>query len=193
MLSSGSRAPQFTLDDLAGVSHSLAGILARGPVLLVLYKISCPVCQMTLPYLDRIASGALPIVAISQDDAAGTRRFQTRFGVSMPTLLDREEEGYPVSNAFGITHVPSLFMVEPDGVISLVSEGFVKSELESIGERAGVPPFRQNVDGARVEGRLRLQKLGSRREAGKIKKNVFETFGCVRRRSGDCERDGHHL
>lgn len=144
MLSSGSRAPQFTLDDLAGVSHSLAGILARGPVLLVLYKISCPVCQMTLPYLDRIASGALPIVAISQDDAAGTRRFQTRFGVSMPTLLDREEEGYPVSNAFGITHVPSLFMVEPDGVISLVSEGFVKSELESIGERAGVPPFRQN-------------------------------------------------
>jgi hypothetical protein len=62
----------------------------------------------------------------------------------MPMLLDREEEGYPVSNAFGITHVPSLFLIEPDGTISLASEGFVKSDLESIGERAGVTPFRQD-------------------------------------------------
>jgi len=144
MLSSGSRAPQFTLQDVDGAPHSLADILGRGPVLLALYKISCPVCQLTLPFLDRMAAGQVQIVAISQDDASGTRRFQARFGVSVPTLLDREEDGYPVSNAFGITHVPSLFLVEPDGIISLASEGFMKSELESIGARAGVPPFRQN-------------------------------------------------
>jgi peroxiredoxin len=144
MLSSGSRAPQFTLIDLAGVPHSLAQTLARGPVLLAFCKISCPVCQLTLPFLERMAAGKLQIVAISQDDAAGTRRFQAKFDVTLLTLLDREEEGYPVSNAFGITHVPSLFLVEPDSTISFASEGFVKSDLESIGARAGVPPFRQN-------------------------------------------------
>jgi len=99
---------------------------------------------MTLPLLERIAPGSLQIVAISQDDANSTRRFQSRFGVTMPTLLDREEEHYPASNAFGISHVPSLFLVESDGAISLTSEGFVKSDLESIGARAGIPPFRQD-------------------------------------------------
>jgi peroxiredoxin len=144
MLSPGVIAPRFTLHDLDGQPHSLADLLAHDPVLLVLYKISCPVCQMTLPYLSRIASGALQIVGISQDDGPSTRKFQTRFGVSMLTLLDREEDGYPVSNAFGITHVPTLFLVEPDGTISQVSEGFVKADLESIGARAGLPLFRHD-------------------------------------------------
>jgi peroxiredoxin len=126
MLSPGSPAPRFTLQDLDGKPYPLAEMLARGPVLLALFKISCPVCQMTLPFLDRIASGSLQIVAISQNDASSTRRFQTRFGVTLLTLLDREEEGYPVSNALGITHVPSLFLVEPDGIVSLAIEGFVK-------------------------------------------------------------------
>lgn len=143
MLTTGSTAPQFTLNDLEGSPHSLAQVLTNGPVLLVLYKISCPTCQLTLPFLSRIASGALQILAISQDDAAATRKFQARFG-ALPTLLDREEEGYPVSNAFGIDHVPSLFLIEPDGIISLATEGFVKAELESIGARAGLPPFHQD-------------------------------------------------
>jgi peroxiredoxin len=144
MLSTNSKASQFTLNDVNSTPHSLADILSHGPVLLALYKISCPVCQLTLPFLERMAAGKLQIVAISQDDPAGTRRFQAKFDLTLLTLLDREEEGYPVSNAFGITHVPSLFLVEPDSTISFASEGFVKSDLESIGARAGVPPFRQN-------------------------------------------------
>src|SRR5579863_1680049 len=143
MLTTGSKAPPFTLKDLDGAPHSLTEILSAGPVLLALYKISCPVCQLTLPFLTRIAGGALQIVAISQDDPAATRKFQARFGV-LPTLLDREEEGYPVSNAFGITHVPTLFLVEPDGTISLALEGFVKSDLESLAARAGIPIFHQD-------------------------------------------------
>jgi thiol-disulfide isomerase/thioredoxin len=119
---------------------SLPGL--DGPVLLVFYKISCPICQMTLPFLERIAQGPLPIVAISQDDEAATRRFQSRFGVTLPTRLESEDDGYPASNAFGITHVPSLFLVEPDGTIAIASEGFVKADLESIAQRAALPMFR---------------------------------------------------
>ena len=121
MLSAGSRAPEFTLRE----------ILSQGRVLLVFFKISCPVCQLTLPFLERLKS--LRVVAISQDTADNTQRFRSKFGLTMPILLDSEEENYPISNAFGITHVPSLFLIEPDGVISAVSEGFMKADLAAFG------------------------------------------------------------
>jgi peroxiredoxin len=142
MLAAGAKAPSFKLDDLDAKAHSLKSLLDRGPVLLALYKISCPVCQLTMPYLERIAAGSLPIIGISQDDERATRRFLKTYGIGMPTLLDREEDGYRVSNAFAITHVPSLFLVETDGIISLATSGFNKRDLEIIGHRAGVDPFR---------------------------------------------------
>lgn len=142
MLKAGAKAPAFTLDDMSGGKQTLSGVLARGPALLALYKISCPVCQLTLPFLDRIAKGTLQVVAISQDEEPGTKRFQSTYGLSVPTLLDREQDGYPASNAFGISHVPSLFLVEPDGLISLASEGFIKRDIEALAQRSGVEPFR---------------------------------------------------
>ena len=147
MLSAGAKAPGFTLTDISGKKHTLGEILERGPVLLVLYKISCPVCQLTMPYLERIAKsgeknrGTLQVIGVSQDDERGTQRFLKTHALTMPTLLDREEDGYRVSNAFGISHVPSLFLVETDGTISLARDGFVKRDLEAIGRRAGVEPF----------------------------------------------------
>jgi peroxiredoxin len=151
MLTTGVKAPAFTLDDLAGGQRSLKAILEHGPVLLALYKISCPVCQLALPYLDRIAaggakSGSLQVIGISQDDERATRRFLKSYGITMQTLLDREEDEYPVSNAFGISHVPSLFLVETDGTISLTVGGFCKRDLEALGARAGVEPFRAEDD-----------------------------------------------
>jgi len=142
MLKAGAKAPTFTLDDMSGGKQTLSDVLRRGPALLALYKISCPVCQMTLPFLDRISKGTLQVVAISQDEESGTAKFQSKFGVNLPTLLDREHDGFPASNAFGISHVPSLFLVESDGTISLASEGFIKRDIEAIAGRAGVEPFR---------------------------------------------------
>ncbi len=147
MLKAGAKAPSFTLDDMSGGKHMLSDVLERGPALLVLYKISCPVCQLTLPYLDRIARGSLQVIGISQDDERATARFQSTFGVTkMETLFDRDRDGYPVSNAFGISHVPSMFLVEPDGTISLAAEGFVKRDLESLGKRAGIEMFHAGED-----------------------------------------------
>jgi peroxiredoxin len=97
---------------------------------------------MAMPYIERVSKGSLQVVSISQDDARGTSRFQQNLGLSIPTLLDRESEGYPASNGFGITHVPSLFLVEPDGMISLSTTGFSKHEFEALGKRAGVETFR---------------------------------------------------
>lgn len=142
MVLTGTPAPAFTLPDLDGKPVTLSSLHHTQPALLVFFKVSCPVCQMTLPFLNRLqSSGKLTVTAISQDDATATQRFRARFGVTLPALLDDEDAGYPVSNAFQLTNVPSLFLVEPDGVISLGVAGFSKLDLEAIAERAGVQMF----------------------------------------------------
>jgi peroxiredoxin len=143
LLAAGSPASDFRLPLLDGGQATLRDLIAKGPALLAFFKVSCPVCQMALPFLERIgASGRLPLYAVSQNDARDTRDFQRRFGVSLPSLLDSEEGGFVVSNAFGISSVPTLFLIETDGSVARVIEGWNKSEIERLGELAGVKPFR---------------------------------------------------
>lgn len=143
LLESGSRAPDFRLERLTGGVTSMSDLLAGGPVLLAFFKISCPVCQMTFPFLERIhAAGGLRIVGISQNDAADTREFNEEFGVTFPTLLDSEESGFPASNDYGISSVPAMFLVEPSGTIAQVIEGWRKRDMEGLAEGAGAPLFK---------------------------------------------------
>jgi len=144
LLAAGARVADFRLARLDGGESTLTDVLSRGPAVLAFYKVSCPVCQLTLPYLERIqASGRLPVFAISQNDADDSRAFNRRFGVTMPTLLDAEENGFAVSNAFGISTVPTLFLVQPDGAVARVIEGWQKKEIEKLAAEAGVNPFRE--------------------------------------------------
>jgi len=138
----GAKAPAFQVAALDGSARTLEDILAGGPALLAFYKISCPVCQLTAPYLERLsANHDLQVIGISQDDEGPTRGFMQRFGVTFPTLLDLSSEGYPASNAYGITSVPSLFLLERDGTIARAFNGFSKRDFEEIGARVGVLPF----------------------------------------------------
>ena len=143
MLEAGARAPDFSLRDLTGQTQSLQEILGRGPALLAFFKVSCPVCQFTFPFLQRLheRAGGIAIIGVSQDQAAATREFNGEFGVAFPTLLD--DAGYPASNAFGLYTVPTLFLIEPDGAISMAGCGFVKKDLEALGRRVGASPFRE--------------------------------------------------
>jgi peroxiredoxin len=138
-------APEFDLVTLDGERKSLAGLLASGPVLLAFYKVTCPTCQLTFPFLQRLHAGAGPgspqVIAVSQDDAAATAQFNRRFGITFTTLLDGREERYPASNAYGITNVPTLFLVEQDGRVSQSVAGFEKAEMLKLGERFGVQVF----------------------------------------------------
>lgn len=146
MLEAGVRAPAFELKSLDGGKRSLGDILSAGPALLAFYKVSCPVCQLTFPYLERLAGSSLQIIGVSQDDDHSTAGFNQRFGVTFPTLLDSSKENYPASNAYGISSVPSLFVVNQDGQIAQAFSGFSKRELEAVGERAGTNLFRPGDD-----------------------------------------------
>ena len=144
LLHKGAHVTEFTLPRLAGGQASLREITAKGAALLAFFKVNCPVCQMTFPFLERLQSERLPVYGISQNGPEDTRDFNRHFGLTMPILLDSEASGYAVSNAFGISSVPTLFLVEPDGTVSRVSEGWHKGDIAHFGELAGVNPFRPN-------------------------------------------------
>jgi peroxiredoxin len=144
LLDAGSPVPDVGLKLLSGGKVTLREIAVRGPALLAFFKISCPVCQLTFPFLERLhAAGTLAVYGISQNDARDTREFNEDFGITFPALLDDQDSGFPASNAFGISSVPTLFLVERDGAISHVIEGWRKKEMEFLAAKAGVPVFRQ--------------------------------------------------
>ena len=142
-LAPGSPAPSFHLPLLGGGEIVLADCLAKGTVLLAFFKTTCPTCMLAFPFLERIhvAASGLRIVAISQDGPQATARFHQEFGITMPTAIDPVEGGYAVSNAYGITHVPSLFLVSSAGNVEWFSSGFSKPELEVLGQMARVQVF----------------------------------------------------
>jgi peroxiredoxin len=130
----GNIAPGFSLNSLDGAEFSLATAMSRGPVVAAFFKVSCPVCQFTFPFLQRIytryASAAATMVGISQDDSPATKKFAAQYGVTFPMLLDTED--YPVSNAYGLTNVPTIFLIDTDGTVKVSAMGFDKQALEDL-------------------------------------------------------------
>jgi peroxiredoxin len=131
----GNMAPGFSLKSLDGKQYSLHDLLQRGPVVAAFFKISCPVCQFTFPFLERLykryGGDGVSFLAISQDDARDTRDFAKEFSVTFPILLD-DEDGYIVSNAYGLTNVPTILLIDTDGTVKVSSMGFDKKDLETI-------------------------------------------------------------
>jgi len=133
-IESGHMAPGFFLKALDGKEYSLETLLKRGPVVVAFFKISCPVCQFTFPFLQRLheryAGEFATVIGVSQDDARDTKEFNREYGVTFPTLLDGE--GYSASNAYGLTNVPTIFLIAPDGRVQVSCLGFSKGDLEKI-------------------------------------------------------------
>lgn len=145
----GSAAPNFTLKDFDGVEHRLAAALTNGPVLVVFFKVSCPTCQYGMRYYSRIgehlADTPVTVWSISQNDPESTKAFNREFESNLAALIDGEEAGFPVSNAYGITHVPSAFVIGQEGEVKYSSVGWVRAEVEEIAAAMSAaaehPPF----------------------------------------------------
>src|SRR5262249_5526748 len=131
-ISAGITAPDFSMKSLQGDTVTLDSLLCRGPALINFFKISCPVCQFTAPFLHRIANRFaeknVSVIGIPQDDANSTKKFNDQSGIKYPTLLDAA--GSPASNAYGLTNVPTIFLIAPDKTVTVSLMGFDKAGLE---------------------------------------------------------------
>jgi peroxiredoxin len=157
-LESGIRAPEINLASLDGQRFSLQDALKRGPVIAAFFKVNCPVCQFTFPFLERIfrayrEGGAFTLIGISQNDAADTRAFNREFGVTFPVLLD-EKGKYLASNAYGLTNVPTVFVISAGGEIESTSVGWSRQDTEQLNQKlarlSGRPPIQLFAPGEKI-------------------------------------------
>ena len=138
-LEAGVQAPEINLQYLDGGTFSLKEARKKGPVVAVFYKVSCPVCHMALPYLERIfkayeKSGKSTFVGVSQDNAADTKAFSRQFGITFPVLLDPAGK-YPASNAYKLTNVPTTFLISTEGEIEFSTVSWSKADVEQLNRR----------------------------------------------------------
>ena len=132
-LEAGVKAPDINLPTMGGETFSLSAALQRGPVLLAFFKISCPVCQFAMPYAERLFHAAqgknATVIAVSQDDYKATERFMKEYRLTLPVALD-DTLSYRASNGYGLTTVPTFFLVNPSGEIEIASAGWSREEIE---------------------------------------------------------------
>ena len=137
-LTAGSKAPDFELKAMDGKRFILRDELAHGPIVLAFFKVSCPTCQYAFPFLERLERAyghkGVRVIGVSQNDPRDTANFTKEFGVTFPVLLD-DTRTYRVSNAYGLTNVPTIFWIAQDAQIEISSVGWVKAEFEQIGRK----------------------------------------------------------
>jgi hypothetical protein len=95
-----------------------------------------------MPFVERLHARVagrddVRVMVVAQDPAADVAEFRTEFGCETVQILC-EAPPYGGADEYGLTHVPTLFMVGRDGVITWSDTGFNRQELAGIAERWGV-------------------------------------------------------
>lgn len=130
----------------------------RGPHAVVFFKVTCPVCQMAAPTFGRLARAhGGSVVGVGQDPAPVLEEFARTY--DMTTVPSRSEGfPYPLSDAYGVEVVPTLFLVDEQGVVADVTESWDREGFNRVAGRLaeltgsletvfsdpsdGLPPFR---------------------------------------------------
>ncbi len=113
-------APELTLTDLGGQSHSLADY--RGQVALVnMWATWCPPCRQEMPTLqsfyEQYAGRGFVIIAIDDGDPApDVAAFVEDYGLTFPVWLDPQ---YTSERAFSTMNLPSSFVIDREGAVRL--------------------------------------------------------------------------
>jgi peroxiredoxin len=100
----GDRAPAIRLRDQHGAEFDVAGLLAKGPVVVTFYRGGwCPFCNMELKayqaVLPRLAAAGASLVAISPEKPDDVVDTAAKNALSFPVLSDI---GHGVAKAFGV-------------------------------------------------------------------------------------------
>ena len=167
------RAPDFTLSDLAGRPHKLSGYFPEHVVLINFWATWCVPCVKELPHLqdlqDRYGSRGLQVLAISidgPDRSASVAAFVSRYGFTLPVLLDTKSEVIPLFDPS--LNLPYTLLLDRDGAIRYVHQGYspgdergLEERIKSLLEGPAPAPGRKTSVGVNESFLLRLPKEGS--------------------------------
>jgi len=130
----GDQAPDFDLPLIGGGRMGLEAVLDERPVLLVVWAVWCPPCVAEFQELQRLhetyARRGLQIMAVGvrfNQSVEDVRHFARDQGVEFPVLYDEREK---LVQRYGITYVPTNYLIGRDGVIEYSSYG-LSTDLEA--------------------------------------------------------------
>jgi peroxiredoxin len=132
----GAQAPDFTLKDSDNQPHSLDSLKQDGLLLAAFYKVGCGTCKFSTPYFEKFYQAykdkaGFQFWGVSQDTAEDTSAYMEEYNASFPNLLD---ETYWTSADYGLTNVPTLFLINRDGEILQSSVGFSREDMNTMSE-----------------------------------------------------------
>ncbi len=131
----GDALPAATLRDWQGRPTDLGDL--RGKVVIVDFWASwCEVCRTALPELDAVAlrhrGEPLAVVAISIDRHASlAQRFLDDY-LPQPHVELLRDPGAEVMARFGAGGMPTLYVVDRDGIVRDVKAGYESQQLDSL-------------------------------------------------------------
>ncbi len=146
MLDVNQIAPDFSLPQLGNGEFRFYESASKNS-LLIFYKFSCGTSRFTFPFLQKIYEAygdTLNFAAIAQDEAEASANFRDDLGITIPILLDMNP--YPVSRAFGIHTVPSIFFLDANPKILFTSYGFVKQDILNLADILAEKSVRPQIE-----------------------------------------------
>jgi len=125
MLESGSRAPEFVLENDQGGESSLSDLLEDGPLILYFYPADfTPGCTKEACSIrdihNDIQAVGLQVAGVSQQDADSHQRFRNEHNLPFTLLSDPEKVAikmYDVDGPFGVGVRRATFLISQDRVI----------------------------------------------------------------------------
>lgn len=135
-LESGVMAPKVILENANGQSQSLYDAADGGWLLAVFFKVGCGTCKFSAPYFEKIyqAYGGKPgfrMLGVSQDTPDETQAFMEEHGATFPNLYDTTNWG---SADYGLTNVPTWFLIDERSSILDSNTGFCRADLNVLSE-----------------------------------------------------------
>ena len=128
----GGKAPDFTLETIDGRAKlSLSDL--RGQVVVVdFWATWCAPCKRYLPRLAEleIAHDGVRVLAVNIDDERRNAvEFLKRNRIHLTALFDEKKE---VVEEYGVSAMPSAFVIDKRGVVRFVHTGYTDNEVEQI-------------------------------------------------------------
>ncbi|MHC5001878.1 MAG: TlpA family protein disulfide reductase [Planctomycetota bacterium] len=123
-LAAGTEAPAWTLADGDGNEHSLADLRGR-VVILDFWATWCGPCKMAMPGLQRLheefAGEPVTVIGVSTFERGGDpSAYMTKQGLTYLGLV----KGDQVARAYGVSSIPHLYVIGPDGTIAHQTVGY---------------------------------------------------------------------
>ena len=122
---SGQSAPDFTVNDIHGQTHTLSDYRGKN-VLVVFWATWCPACVAEIPHLVDLrkmyGQEELAILAVSNESPDVLRNFAAKKDMNYTVVTPAESLPVPFSN---VRSIPTTFFIDPNGKIKLTALGLV--------------------------------------------------------------------